>query len=313
MRSVSVARPEASSPDVLSGCPGGGFQVQFPSFQMKNQSNAVRHRAHSALVLAIGLGAGVLAAQAQISSPGITEPFQDVVLGTPVAGAVEKVHVKEGDFVKAGQVLLELQKRQEELELSRRKLLMEGKAELESAKARVETLKVDVASTRALATTTKSISKDELMKRELELKQAETEVDRLNTVEEREVIELEMAREIVAERSLASPLAGYVVDLLRDVGEDCKAQEPVIRVVDTRQFFFVSNLEARIGYNLKVGQELPVEVEAGKDVIKLTGKISFVSPVVDPASGLLRVKVLCQNAEGRVKPGVAGKMLVPEN
>jgi len=259
------------------------------------------------------LAAAPAHAQKLASSPGVTEPFLDVLLSAPVAGTVAKVHVKEGDLVKEGQVLLELRKQQEELAVARSRLVMEGKAELESAQAKVDTLKTDLDATRKLFEATKSVSKDDLMKKELEYRQAVAEVDRLKTVEEREVIEWEIAKQFLAERSLFSPLTGHVVDLVRDVGEDCKAQDPMLRIVDTRQFYFVSNVEARSGYHLKVGQEVRVDVEAGRETVQVKGRINFVSPVVDPASGLLRVKVLCPNADGKVRPGVSGTMHFPEN
>ena len=56
-----------------------------------------------------------------------------------------------------------------------------------------------------------------------------------------------------------------------------------------------------------------LEVEAGEKHEQFTGTIYFVSPVVDPASGLMRVKVIFENPEGRIKPGVAGRMLMQEN
>ncbi len=256
---------------------------------------------------------GLLMGQALITAPGVTEPFVDVLLSASAPGTVEKIHVREGDFVKQNQVLVEFEKRQEELEVSRRKLLMESKSELEAAMARVTTLKVDLESTRKLFEATKSVSKDDVMKKELELTLAQAEVDRLATVEAREVIELDAAKRLLADRFIHSPISGYIVDLVRDVGEACKAQDPLIRVVDTRQFYFVSNVEARAGYHLKVGQELRVDVEAGKAVIQLKGKVDFVSPVVDPASGLMRIKVLCQNPENKIRPGAAGVMHFPEN
>jgi RND family efflux transporter MFP subunit len=268
-----------------------------------------------AAVLFFGLCLAVFPARAQklAASPGVTEPFLDVLLSAPVAGTVAKLHVKEGDLVKEGQVLLELRKQQEELEVARRKLLMESKSELDSARAKVDTLKTDLDGTRKLFEATKSVSKDDVMKKELEYKQAVAEVDRLQTAEDREVIEWEIAKQFLAERSLLSPLTGHVVDLVRDVGEDCKAQDPMLRIVDTRQFYFVSNVEARTGYHLKVGQEVRVDVEAGRETVQVKGRINFVSPVVDPASGLLRVKVLCPNTDGKVRPGVAGTMHFPEN
>lgn len=247
-------------------------------------------------------------AQKPLSSAGVTEPFLSVTTSAAVAGNITRRLVKEGDFVKAGQILLELEKRQEELEVQRRKLVMDSKAELNGAKARVETLKADAESTRKLFEATKSVSKDDVAKKELEYKMAAAEVDRLEMTEAREIIEHDMAKETLRERTLISPLDGYVVELFREAGESCKAQDPLIRLVDTRQFYFVSNVEAKTAYHLKVGQPLRVDVEAGKTTTTFTGKISFVSPVVDPASGLMKVKVLCQNPDGKVRPGVAGTM-----
>ena len=44
--------------------------------------------------------------------------------------------------------------------------------------------------------------------------------------------------------------------------------------------------------------------------IRIAGTVVFVSPVVDPASGLLEVKAEFDNKEGEVRPGIAGVMLL---
>ncbi len=250
------------------------------------------------------------AVQAQTTAAGVTEPFQDVILSASVAGTVEKRLVKEGDAIKTGQVLIEMKKRQEELEVKRRKLIADSKAELAAAEARVVTVKTDLDSTRKLYEATKSVSKDDLAKKELEYQLSVAEVDRLKMTEDREIIEHDMAVELMKDRIVTSPLTGFVVEFFRQVGEDCKAQEPLMRVVDTRQFYFVANVEAKAGYNLKNGDTVQLLIEAGSRSIPVTGKVSFVSPVVDPASGLLKIKVLCDNANGQVKPGVAGTMQI---
>jgi len=255
-------------------------------------------------------GLHLTSAQAQTTAAGVTEPFQDVILSATVAGTVEKRLVKEGDSIKVGQTLLEMKKRQEELEVKRRKLIADSKAELQAAEARVVTVKMDLDSTRKLFAATKSVSKDDLDKKELEYQLSAAEVERLKMAEEREVIESEMAAELLKDRIISSPLTGFVVEFFRQVGEDCKAQEPLMRVVDTRQFYFVANVEAKAGYNLKLGDSAQLQIEAGSKIIPVTGKISFVSPVVDPASGLLKIKVLCSNPDGLVKPGVAGTMQI---
>ncbi len=50
---------------------------------------------------------------------------------------------------------------------------------------------------------------------------------------------------------------------------------------------------------------MKIEVEGG---VIVTGKISFISPVVDPASGLAKIKALFENADGKIRPGLAAKL-----
>jgi multidrug efflux pump subunit AcrA (membrane-fusion protein) len=75
----------------------------------------------------------------------------------------------------------------------------------------------------------------------------------------------------------------------------------------------VANMEARLGYQLKLGQEVEIEVDAGKAGEKFRGKVTYVAPVVDPGSGLLKVKAVFENADGRVKPGVSARLKFSTN
>ena len=60
----------------------------------------------------------------------------------------------------------------------------------------------------------------------------------------------------------------------------------------------------------KLGQTVKLEIDSGAAPVAIEGKISFLSPVVEPASGLQKVKVIFDNADGRVRPGLAGKMIL---
>ena len=78
-------------------------------------------RARWIAACAIALTHGVSAADLQ----GITEPYLDATLSAPVAGILGKQFFKEGDRVEAGKVIVELDKRIEELEVSRREVQVE--------------------------------------------------------------------------------------------------------------------------------------------------------------------------------------------
>jgi RND family efflux transporter MFP subunit len=216
---------------------------------------------------------------------GITEPICDVVLSPPVPGIVNAWKFKEGDFVKQNDVLIDLDKNIEELEEARRKYVVEDrKSDLEALRRLVEKSSI-------------SVKKEELEKAETEYRIA--------------VAEHGIATEQLRRRQITTPCAGFIADFYRDPGESCQAYQPLVRVVDTRECYFVSNVEAKAAARLKQNQEVKLEIEAGSGPIAFNGKVTFLSPVVDPASGLMEVKVLFANPEHKIRPGVAGRLFIP--
>jgi RND family efflux transporter MFP subunit len=215
---------------------------------------------------------------------GITEAICDVTLSASVPGIVNVWKFKEGDFVQQGDVIIELDKVLEELEAARRKLVMENRqADWEALQTLVKKSSI-------------SVKKEELERAETEYRIA--------------VVEHDIAVEQLRRRSITAPHAGIVVELMRRPGEACQPYQPLIRLVDTRQCYFISNIEGKAAERLSLGQSVKLEIECGSKPTVVQGKIAFLSPVVDPASGLRKVKVLFENAEGKVHPGVAGKMEV---
>ena len=214
---------------------------------------------------------------------GITEPVADILISTPVAGIVAEIKYGEGMFVKSNAVILTLDKRLEELEATRRKVVEDNR-------------KQDYESTLTVYEKTKSVSREEVDK-----KKADYEVA---------VAEHDTALEQLSRRQITAPCSGVVAELPLDVGESCQAYQPVVRLVDTRQCYFVSNVEAKPAGRLKPGQEVKLEIDTTSGTTALTGKVVFLSPVVDPASGLQKLKVLFDNADGKVRPGLAGKLLI---
>ena len=213
---------------------------------------------------------------------GITEPVFDVLLSLPVPGIVASIHLREGDTVKTNQVILELDSRLEELEVDRRKLVLDNR-------------KSDWESTRTVFEKGNSVSRDELLKKEADYKVA--------------VAEYETALEQLRRRHLVSPGSGVIAEFKPHVGESCSAYEPVVRIVDIRRCYFVSNVESQISASFKVGQKMGVEIEDGEGKIRIDGSVVFISPVVDSSSGLQKIKVLFENPDGKIRPGLSGRIL----
>ena len=135
------------------------------------------------------------------SASGITEPFLDVTLGASVPGIVTTRKFKEGDIIKEGEILLELDKRLEELETDRRRLVRDQK-------------KTDYDSTAKLFKSTGGVSKEELEKKEVEYRVAAVEHD--------------MAAEGLRRRQLISPLTGTIAEIKVAAGQAVASGDVVV-------------------------------------------------------------------------------------
>ena len=234
---------------------------------------------------------------------GLIQPFREATLSALVVGRVSVVHFKEGDSVQADAIILELDKRAEEIEAARRKIVWEVRAELDAAVVRVDTLRLDFDSSKKLQEATKSVSKDELAKKSLDLRVAEAEMEQLTRREDIEKLEYEFAVEQVRRREIRAPHAGQIVEIIPKVGEVCEPRQPLVRFVDATQCYFVGNLDATEALKLKRLERYPISVADGQRTISTEGVVEFISPVIDAASGLRRVKLVIDNRDGRVVPG----------
>ncbi len=218
---------------------------------------------------------------------GITEPVRDAILNSPVDGIIARQFFDEGSFAREGEVLLELDKSLQELEAARRQIVRDNR-------------KKEYDRLSALYQETKSVSEEDLDKKRLEYQEAQAE--------------FELAAELVRKRQIVAPFSGFVVDWFnRDPGEGCKQNETaLVRLVDTRQARFICNLEADRGSLVRLKQKVRLELGEPANRQLVDGEVIFVSPIVDAASGLLTVKILFQNPDGTVRPGVSGFLLLPE-
>jgi RND family efflux transporter MFP subunit len=219
-------------------------------------------------------------APAQMVVSGLTEPFLDVTLSSPVSGIIRVEMYKEGDPVNKSDIILELDKKLEELEATRRKEIMDHNKE-------------DMESTQVLFKSTKAVSRDEMDKRETDYQVAAADYG--------------IASEQLARRQIKAPFPGTISEVFLHSGAACEPYQPLVRVVDTKSCYFVGNVEGSVVSSLQIGQEVEINVDGAKAPVK--ARICFISPVVDPASGLARVKALFDNQDGRIRPGLAAKMV----
>jgi len=261
--------------------------------------------AATALILAPQLAQGEFQAVR-----GITEPYHDVTLSVTVPGTVMQIFKKEGDSVRAGEEILELDKDLETLEVERRQQIWQSTVELDEARARLDAYTRLAESAHELYASTHSVSENDLLQRELDARLAALEVQRLEDAGKRQKIEYEIAEAQLSRRTITAPFDGYLVKLSVYVGDQANPQTPVARIVDVSKCRLTVHVDALASLGLAKGTQVRISVP-GLPAGASQGVVDFISPVVDPSSGLREIKVVFDNPGGKVLPGVAGTVFLP--
>jgi membrane fusion protein (multidrug efflux system) len=220
--------------------------------------------------------AGALTAEANL----LVE--KEVGVGTRLDGIIDSIQAERGVSVKKGQPLATLDQR--EFELDRRA------AEAAFSAAEADFKRYQELSGQKLA------SRAELEQRRARFEQAKVDLEKAKLVIDRSVIR--------------APFDGIIVDRTVRIGQK-------VLVSDTVPLFKVSALDplfARVYLNerwldrLRVGE--PVTVVSSKfPKARSTGKISFLAPVIDSASGTFQVIVMVPRDRDKIfRPGSSVKI-----
>ncbi len=244
-----------------------------------------------------------------ISAPGVTQALRDIKLSMTVAGRIDGMMVREGSRVRQGQLLMHLDRTLEELEVQRRRLLVEDRARLDELKQKEKTLIDQVESLRPLVATG-GVSRKQAEDEEMALGAVIAERKALEASKDREKVELALAQEAYERRHLRSPIDGVITKVALRVGESVGPHEPMISVVDISRVRFMGTVPVRTGTKLQVGAMVKIELVQDGQIRSRTAKVVFVSPVTDPSSGLIEVIAEFDNADGSVRPGISGRMVL---
>lgn len=257
----------------------------------------------------LGLAALCLPAQAAGENEpikGTTRCAADLSLALPTTGRIARMLVQEGSVVGVGQPMLHLDRAAEDLDVERRRVQWQGQAEVVTAQARKETAELQVVAARRIYASTKGISREELENRELAFATTVSELERLKTVKEMERLDYLTAKENLERRSLRAPTRGIVTKLIRQVGESVQANEALIKLCDMSKILFVANVPSARSEHLHMGDKLGLIVGHGGTPVQ--GRVIFVSPVIDPASGLREIKIELIKPGAQVRPGVPASL-----
>jgi len=235
------------------------------------------------LALLLLASPALLTAKDRPEFQGLVLPYREVVVSAPVQSSLTAIPRKEGDPIRTGETLALLYSRIEELDMLRAKAALE-KREYDNKSA--SNLFAD-----------KIISEDEALKNKIELELAR--------------LQYEQAAELFRQRTITAPIDGLIVEKIREVGETVSAAQPLFRLIDITQLYVQFYVSAEDAGSIRLGDTLEIRCPLADAKRVFTGKVDFVDPRVDAASGLLRVKVLLDNQDGAIKPGLRAVVQLP--
>jgi RND family efflux transporter MFP subunit len=243
---------------------------------------------------------------------GITEPFRQATISAEVGSRIISIKKNEGFFAQKGDTIMELDYEEASLEAQRNRVISESYADLNAARFKTQTAKLDLDATKMVHDSTRSVSEEELWKKELDYNLAKTECDRLATTKEKEILEYKISLENLKRHFVLAPYDGVVAQRFLNEAESCKPQEPLVKFVDVHKCRFITYIPAALSQGLCVGKMVTLTLNGAKAPRTRRGSIEFVSPVVDASSGLRTVKVVFDNTNSSIQPGVTGSLQIEE-
>lgn len=205
---------------------------------------------------------------------GYTEPYKIITVSAAESGVIAELPVKEGDAVKAGDVLAKLNNE-----------VFAAELQVARAEASLATTRLDRVN--ELARTGKATPE--------ELERARTDM----TIKDAQVRRISAQ---IENRTMRSPVDGVVTEIKRDASEAVSPTQPhVLTVVQIDKLVVNLFLPPARARDLQAGTSTTLVLLDPAE--KVAATVEFVSPVTDPASGTVRVKLVIENAGGKHRAG----------
>jgi len=149
---------------------------------------------------------------------------------------------------------------------------------------------------------------------ELEIERAEKEHQLSKMKFEQHQVALRMAELELAEHTFLAPIAGMVVSVSKRSGEWIEPGNSIVKIVRIDRIRAEGFLLAEQAKLTLMGCPAELVVEVSKSsTIRSLGKITFVSPEVNPISGMVRIWSEFDCGDTPLRPGLRGTIQIQSN
>ncbi len=232
----------------------------------------------------------------------ITRPSEDVTLSFVRPGRVAEILVKEGDVVKAGQLVARQDDDAERAQLAELKAQADDTVRVRAAEAQLAQKKVEYGKLQE-AFEKKAVSKWDVERARLDVTIAELSLELAKFQHDQDRLKYEETRLEVERMKIVSPIDGRVEKIMvkagESAGQSADQKQDVIRIVKVDPLWIEAPVPIAIARALKVGVAATVSFPDGA-APDAAGRIVHVGAVADAASDTLNVRVELANPTGRM-------------
>ena len=223
-------------------------------------------------------------------------------IGSPVEGRITKILVLVGQHVTRGQVLARLHSTAlSDAQLAFIKDYSQEQLSSRSAERAKQLVSADV------------IGSAELERREAELLQASAEVEAVRAkleglgMTDHAIDQLEATRKLNSDYPIIATISGTVLERKVTPGQIVQPADMAFQIADLSNVWLVAEVPEDQAAAIQVGKSVLASIPALPD-LKIVGKLSFVSPVVNPETRTVQARMDLANDKGAFKPDMMAIM-----
>jgi len=237
------------------------------------------------------------AASSDVGIRAITNPSADITLSYVQPGRVARVYFKEGEWVKAGQVLIQQDDAVEQIQLAQLEAASEDTTQIQASEASLAQKRVDLKKLEKAAASN-AATELEVEYAKLSVKMAELSLQLAEFEHEQAKRKYNELKVQIEKMSLKSPIDGRIEKIHVETGESINALADVVRVVRIDPLWIDVPVPLVKATALSYGKTARVRFPK-PNMVSIEGRIIYIAAVADAASSTLRVRIEVPNKSNR--------------
>lgn len=269
---------------------------------MKNNNSTILKICFCALLCSHGANGQSL--DTKIGSYGLALPKENVMLRATIDSHVQSILAEEGQFVRKGDVLIELKKDAALAKLQIAKLAVAEAGAKMSALAELEYAKSNYAKSKSLFQK-KAINEKEFEEARLRLQSAKANLEIINETLASNQAKLELAHTELEDHFIRAPFDGQIAELRVSTGSAVSSNTDLVQVISSDKLRVNLYLPVGEAANFKHGDSFRLKVEEPFEDTYLDARLVFQSPMIDATTGAQRVTFEIDNRQRGLPAGIS--------